>query len=563
MKQTTMHRVAILGALAVACMAGCKKDKSGSKPGVQEKAEKQAAINRQAAANLTPSPLFVHIPADTAFVLASFEPFPRAYWSKMAEVMGPEIQSAMQLYAAVEPSDPGGKFLVGLLQEIANDLTAEGLTKSIGLGPEPQFALYGVGIVPVLRLQLADAAALQATLDRHSRKSGLELPTANSGGKSYFRFDDGETVVVAAIADNQLILSGGPVAMVDGALPFILGNKQPDKSMADGGPLKDVAARHGFAPYGVGYIDGAAVTKLVKVAGFLDSLGGDGDSNQACVAEIEALAKRFPRVAFGYDEVSDTRMAMRMVLEMNAELTERLKNMQVDVPGFTDGSLSDRTLFAMGGGVDLQAARAVGTSFADALAELGAGCDDQDMIADASDMRQAMATPLPPGVDKIHGGLFAVLDAQMSPSGPSGVEGYAIIAAADAAALVDTLQQSAPPGMPVLKKDGSFHDVVPEGMVPGLGAIKAAVMDKAVVVATGAKGLEAAQKAVARTGSSPLFFMSYDYGRLMQLSSQAMGPMAGLMPGVNQKIANMFGMATAGLYVSDSGLTMSMDMEMR
>jgi hypothetical protein len=104
---------------------------------------------------------------------------------------------------------------------------------------------------------------------------------------------------------------------------------------------------------------------------------------------------------------------------------------------------------------------------------------------------------------------------------------------------------------------------VPAGAIPGLDAVKAAVKEKAVVVATGAKGTEAAERALAAKGKAPLIFLSYDYGRLLKMGGDVMAQMGGSMPGMNERMAQLFGLAAVWAHVSDQGLAVSLTMEMQ
>ncbi len=135
----------------------------------------------------------------------------------------------------------------------------------------------------------------------------------------------------------------------------------------------------------------------------------------------------------------------------------------------------------------------------------------------AAEARTAFSQPLPPGLDKVRGGVFAVLDGALGPDGkPTNVEAYGILASDDPAGLVDmVVKEMAAEQAPKVPADGKFHDIVPAGAVPGLGAIRGAIKPKALVAAVGAKGSDAAERAMGRTGTSPLLYMSYDYGRLM------------------------------------------------
>ncbi len=550
--------IALVAALVGA--VGCKKDEANkNEPG-------KAADNKAAAAKLTAPALFAHIPADTPYVFASFDPLPVAYWDAVGGAVKPELEKLLDQMLQMPANEPGEKFALGLMRELRGNLSAAGLRKSFGISADKRWAFYGVGIVPVFRLELADAKALSGTIDRLSKESGFTLPTATASGKSYYRFEDGNVLVVGAVLDDQVVVSGGPKPLVEQALPFILGAQKPQPSMADGGALKEVTARHGFASYGSGYVDAAKLINVLMMAELMKSANGGTGLPPACKPQLDALAKKFPRVAFGYDEVSPTRAAMRLVLEMEPGLVARMKQLEVDVPGMAGGKLADKALIAFGGGMDIAKAKVMALDFADGLAAFGTACGISDLADSAGEMKQSLAQPLPPVLEGVKGGLVTLLSAELAGGRPSNVAGYAYVITDNPGALVDmAASQMASMGgaAPKIEKDGKFHDLVPAGAVPGLEAIKAAVKDKAVVVATGAKGTDAAERALGQKGKAPLFFLSYDYGRLLKMGGDVMAQMGGSMPGMNERMGQLFGLAAFWTYVSDQGLAMSLAMEMQ
>jgi hypothetical protein len=548
--------IALVAALAA---VACKKESS------KQNEPAKTDENRAAAANLTAPALFASIPADTPYVFAAFEPLPASYWDAIGGALRPELEKLLDQMLQLPANEPQEKFLHGLARELRGNLTAAGIKKVLGISADKRWALYGVGVVPVFRLELADAKALSATIAKLSAESGVTLPTATAGGKSYYRFDDGDVLVVGAVLDDQLVIAGGPKAMVEKGLPFILGTEKPQPSMADGGALKEVTARHGFAGYGSGYVDSAKLLNVLMMADLMKSASGGGGMPDSCKPELQALSKRFPRLAFGYDEISPSRAAMRMVLEMEPALVTRLKEIEVEVPGMAGGKMADKALIAIGGGVDIGKARAVGIDFADGLARFGTACGVTDVVENAAEAKQAFSQPMPPFVDKIRGGLVALLSAELAGGKPSGVDGFAFVISDEPGALVDMAMSQMPTGnAPKIAKDGKFHEVVPANAIPGVAAIKAAVKEKAVVLATGASGEQAAERALGQKGKAPLFFLSYDYGRILKMGGDALAQMGGGgMPGMNPQMAQMFGLAAIWAYVSDHGLAISLTMEMK
>ncbi len=550
----------LAGALALACLGACDKSKdatgTGEPAGAQDRKDKAAQL-------AAPAELFAHIPADTPYVFASFEPVPKAYWQRM----GPAVRSMLDMIPMPDgPTEPPERFAVAFMRDLKANMNEAGLRKTFGIAAEGRFALYGIGVVPVWRMELADGKALLATIERLQTESGLALPTATVSGRSYWRFGDADVLVVAAVAGNHLVLSGGPTAMVEKALPFIMGVEQPKPNMADGGMLKKVAAQHGFAGYGVGYVDAGNLLKLLFVANLLGAAGGSGGIPPACMEQVTGLAQRFPRLALGYDEFSDKRIAMRMVLETDAALAGRLKQLTVEVPGLVAGAMAERPLFAFGAGIDIEKARALAIDAADGVGRLAGACGSQEGVESAAEARTAFSQPLPPGLDKVRGGMVAVLDGALGPDGkPTNVEAYGILATDDPAGLVAMVKQEmAGQGAPDVPADGKFHDVVPAGQVPGLGAIQGAIKPKALVAAVGAKGPGAAEAALARTGTSPLIYFSYDYGRLLKkiMDTMQTGPEAEERK-IISLLSDMFGASAMWAYPTDHGLALAFSMELQ
>lgn len=555
------HRIAFSFA-AVACLAAftpacSKKDEAAKQPGTPEPAPGGGGASTAAdTSKLTAPPLFAHIPADTPYVFASFEPIPAEFWSLMGDTLVPEMTKGIDQLLAQPAERPPQKFMAGILRELRANMNAAGLKKVLGISTDFRFVVHGIGIVPVFRLELADSKALTATIEKHAKESGFVLPIATAGGKPYWRIPDGDVLLVAAILDDHLVVSGGPLALVDKALPMILGVEKPQPSMADGGALKEVVARHGLAPFGAGFVDTA---KILNYAVMAKTLEGEPPP-PTCAPQLAALGTRFPRVAFGYDAVSASRIGGRAVLEVEPGLLGRLKALQVEVPGLSGGKLAQPALFAIGGGIDIPKARALGTDLARAIGEFGQACGAANMVEDSAELQAAMTKPLPPGVDKVRGGLAVMLAGEMTRQGPKSIDGFAVVATDDPAGLLDAVYAQMPPTTPKVARDGKFHAVVPAGAIPGVGAIEAAMKEKAIVVRSGTGAVAASERALEQKGASPLFFVTYDYGRIMSMVT-ALSPDG--IPGVSPKLLGMFGQSTMTAGVGDNGVAIAFDMELR
>jgi len=535
--------VAVIAVL-FACSDGESKNKSAGAPGGTAAGE--PAI---------PAALFSHIPADTPYVLATFESMPRSYMKRVDAV----IEALMGLLpeaADLNPtsSDPAERFLLAAWRDLRTTYgqNRSELEKLLASAGRSRFALFGGGIIPVVRVELPNSKALAAWVERIERTSGVALPTADLRGRSYWRLAKDDVLAVAAIADGHLVLSAGPLAMVENALPFILGLEKPKPNMADGGQLKIVAARHGFAGYGAGYVDTGNLFKLLVVANFFRSAGAVSTVPPACMDELSVLTRRFPRVAFGYEELSGEKMSFRLVFETDAAIQSRLRQLVVEVPGLVTDLAADRPLFAVGVGVDLDKGKALALDAAAGIERVAGACGAPDVAKEMADVRADLARPLPPGLAALRGALVSVLSAELGADGkPRGAEAYGVVAADPLAALHAFVVQSWPGPFPDIAADGKFHELMPEGAVPGLGAVRVAMKPHGFVAVTGAKGAEAAERAMARRGPSPLIFMSYDVRRISALVASADQRDADK----EKLILKLFGSTSWWLAPSEHGLT--------
>jgi hypothetical protein len=213
--------------------------------------------------------------------------------------------------------------------------------------------------------------------------------------------------------------------------------------------------------------------------------------------------------------------------------------------------------------VNLDKGRLLAADVAGELARLGGVCEKPGLVAEATEARGFLSQPLPPGLDKARGGLIKVLSGAMAHDGnPTGIEAYAILGADDGGAFLDEVLKLMPiPGADKLTRDGKFHELLPAGSVPYVGAIHAAVQPKALAVAVGTQGITAAERALSATGKAPLFYVSYDYGRIMEilLGASSAAPEGAFV----RKMARFFGLLSMSVYPSGAGLVFSTTMEMQ
>ena len=552
----------VVGLCAGLAAAGCKKDSAGAKGDPDgDGADRPAQVekNKRAAGSLDAPPMFAHIPADTPYVFASFQPFPDDYWKKMVEDWGPAMDDVFAM-ALAQPAegDPGGEIGKAVIQEIRGKLTEKGI-KSLGFATEPRFAFYGVGLSPVLRFELDSGKALKQAIARIEANAGARIPTRTKDGIEYYAIENPDLSIAVAIRDKELVAGFTFSGRLDDLLPYVLGTRKPKKSMADGGRLKKLASEYGFAGYGLGYVDAVRIGELVvKEAG--------SEMPSGCAGHIESTLQKVPRVVFGYDEVTAKSTSMTAMVEMTPAVAKKIKTLRASVPGVST-EFSTTPLFAVAGAFDLKAGVAIAKDFAQELQNLGKACAIDEVEQAGREMLTELDEPIPPELAGIRGGTLVALDANMGMSGiPTGIEGYAILGTDDPKRLVNLANTLGSSMGLEIKTDGKFHRQSLD--IPFVPELHVAVKKQVIALAAGGKGLEQVKAALADKRDSPLIVFAYDYGRIMSMMGDSFGglpggPHADAFQKMAAAQAKMFGLFAMWAYASDRGLGIRIRMDMK
>ncbi|HSK00184.1 MAG TPA: hypothetical protein VK932_03040 [Kofleriaceae bacterium] len=558
MRRSSRARVVAVVALALIALAACKKERE-LPPGLGPRGPVVDVDTLQAPA------LFAHIPADAPYVLASFEAVSLDYYAKIKRATAPALARSVDELRALGADTDLGRWLDAVTDELAGKWTASGL-ESLGLSARPRFAIYGHGALPVVaRLEIKDGKALLATIERIAHRAGEALPPLeNRHGREFWRIElPDDTGAIVAIADDQLVAAFGPRHAIAAALPQILGAEQPARSMADGAELKQVIARHRLGPVMVGFAD----TK--RLAHALIALA-ERTPPADCLAGIDRLAARVPRLAFGYSELTDKRFSGAAVLELAPPLVEELKALRAAVPGL-GAALAGEPLFAMGGGLDLERGKAAGQAAAAVLRDLGRACEAEDLVDAARELREGLAEGLPGPLAAVAGGAISIDSIDLgsdhasrrrysSTPIPRGVEGFAMLAVADAKDAFRSIAAFLPP-VSEIEPDGRLHEL-PLTKFGMPFDIHAGVGERAMVVAAGSRGKRLAREVLEATGGgkAPFLAGTLDLRKTMELGAQLDG--ASSTRDLDESMAAMFGRATFSLDVTEAGLALWMSGEL-
>lgn len=553
-------RVAGLAVLALAgllALAACKKE--GDLPAGFGPRGPAVDVDK-----LQAPPLFAYIPADTPYVLASFEAPPLDYYVKLKRAVGPVMRKSLGQLRSLARDSELDRWLDAVLEELDGKWSAKGL-ESLGLSAQPRFAIYGHGALPVVaRFEVKDGKALLATIERIAQRAGATLPPLeNRHGREFWRIElPGDNGMIVALGDQQLAVAFGPRHAIADVMPQIVGAEKPARNMAGGEELKRLIAKHRLGPVMIGYVD----TK--RLAHALLALS-DRTPPAECVSEIDRLAASVPRFVLSYTELTAKRFSAAAILELAPPLVEQLKALRAAVPGLST-ALSGEPLFAFGAGFDLARGKTAGKAMASALRELGEACDARSLVNAARDLREAVSEPLPGPLAKISGGALSIDSIDFGggggrrhggPSMPRSFEGFAMVSVSDGKAVLDALAAEAPPIADFdLKANGKLHELdlqkfgLPFNVYGGIG-------EHALVAAAGSRGKRQAEDVLSASGDakSPFLAATMDTGRLMELQAQLDPATRDL----NESMADLFGRTTFTLDATDAGLALWMSGEMK
>ena len=135
--------------------------------------------------------LLQYIPADTPYVFAFTKPFPDQLMDKLdpmvdqtlsayRRIISYEMSKELVAMSADEDSADEALQLQDTMEEFLSLFSVQGL-RDAGVGRGSLMAMYGDGVLPVIRIALTDEDAFSAALDRIEEKAGEKMPVGTLG----------------------------------------------------------------------------------------------------------------------------------------------------------------------------------------------------------------------------------------------------------------------------------------------------------------------------------------------------------------------------------------------
>lgn len=469
--------------------------------------------------------ILAEVPADAPYVVALLEPMNNAVRRRVLQNFDEQLA---QWAKALDKLRDGGAgkldpWMRGALA-VVDQMRAKGTAAwfdELGIDPRGRSVIYGLSLWPVVRVELSDPAKLRAAITRALTAAGLPTaPPRTLEGRSYWLSTIGDLSLVAGVFDREAVVALLPTAVVDAALPQVLGTRPPERSLAAIATVPDLLSRHRFLGVFLGYLDAHRI---------IDVLAGPqphpldipiravtGPVSPACRADLDRVAAAIPRLVFGYHRLDDTGVDASMVLETPPSTVAALRKLHAVVPEVT-ARPAGHPLLAMAAALDPDQLIAWLQDEARQIHDRPFRCPwFTDWNAAAAEISAKLATPLPPTWRGVRGFSVTVEDASILP--PS-VTGHLLVAGDRVADLVQSLAGQFPvfAGIP-LARNGQPNALPTRKFQIPFPAHFALTTDR-LVIASGDSSERRVTEHLRTPApkSSPLFTMAFDVPRLQRI----------------------------------------------
>ena len=496
------------------------------------------------AASRKPTDILEYIPADTPYAFVSTRPMP----DKLADRFEPAMDEVLEGYqrilrhtmseelvrlAETEDGAAEAEKLQGFVEEITGLMSIAGI-RSAGIGRDAALALYGNGLLPVLRVQLADVAAFEAAIARLENEAGEPLPVAKVAGHDYRYVDADDMRLVIGTFDSYAVVTVVPSSVDEAGLEQALGLQKARSSLAKSKELDRMAKAYGLTPHFSGFVNSERVAAIFlgdpggRNRALLEAIEYDASTlSDVCKAEFASVAAIAPRIVVGYTAVNEQAIDGRIVVELRGDIAKGLATLPTPVPGV---GVDPGGMMSFGMSLDPMAARRFYEARLDALEAEPYKCEVfAELQAGVAKGREALAQPVPPVVYSFRGFVVNLIDIVgfdlESDAPPESIEGGVLLAFENAqdlvtmAAMMDpqiAALNLMPDGKPVRLEMAQLAELAEEAF--------AALSETALTVAMGGAAERlAADMLVAKSVTPPSFLsVSFNAARYYDMMSIAM-----------------------------------------
>ena len=519
MRPVLRHAVLAAACVSVLALAGCGKHVASNAP-------------------------ITFAPADTPYLFANFKGTPEdvteAWGQANDAVMAARIQQLGKMAEVVGQKNPDiAKILDAVQTELANVHSSKELAQTIGFSKSSLYALYGIGDVPVARIELASPDAFKAFWARVEKRAGITAPTATVGQQTYWMLggSDAKMRFLVAIEGNQLVATVAPLNATPEILKQLLGLTKPASHASD--RLADIDSQHGYSDYGSGYVDLPKLFanlydgKDAVTQAFAKNLGGTL-TNPTCASEFASIANQVPLASAGFQTYSAKEMHASLDVKLSSSLLGALTALRQPVPGMDESS--DASMFDMVMALPLQKWQAFITGRAEAAAARAYQCPALQSLNNFAKTAANPPVQMPPEAASLLGFRIVLDKWDIGPQ----IAGRLLVASSNPTELVQKIQQTMPQfALKTIPADGKpvAFDLPPrlQAMLGGSNQGWIAANSDALAVGTGdGEDAKLGGTLSASAGSGEKLLRMHFDGKMYQLLGSWMGRFAATAPAASQ-----------------------------
>ena len=471
--------------------------------------------------------LLGHVPADSPYLFASLEPANDKIRQRMFAGYQQQATELMRKFERARDVDratlePWMRAVFAIGDELRGKDPST-WAETFGFDSKARFAIYGLSIWPVARVEVANPARLRALIDRALSAGGVQLKQQTLEGHAYWVAGSERFSLVAAVLEHEAVVAVLPTPALPTSLPLVLGIKKPADSLATAATVPDLLGRHHLLGFVLGYVDARKALDIVtrQTPSELDAPlhALTGPISPVCRTDLERLVALAPRLVSGYRRLDEAGFDVVGLVETPASVARGLSELRASVPEVTAKSAGN-PLFAFGSAVRPEALIAWLRGVTTELHDHPFACPWLAALNKAgAELAGNLASPLPPEMQGLRGVAVVVDQATII---PPGVDGHVIVAGDHVPALLTMLAGKLPGlGAIAIKPDGQPVALPTQQLGIPLPSAHIAMTSDRLVIAAGTDSAKRATAHVATPAppSSPLFMMAVDMPRLQKLLS--------------------------------------------
>lgn len=321
------------------------------------------------------SSVMAYIPADTPIFSGQLQPFPvKSYINSLSDAYKQSSTNSLSEWEGT--GDPRAQFFLSLTKSyLAAMKDGDTFASTFGLADNIRSYFYTLGVMPVLKIEVANADAIWTLLDKAEAESGLKHVPAQLKGVNYRSYplldetEEEQIDLVIAVHDSILTITLDASFSEPALLETALGVTAVKRSIVDAKIIEDIIAKHGFTNEGISYINHQEIVKAFtstdgnQLARQLTKLFAMAEKDPfvelrsaECNQELSAIAANWPRTVAGYDQMditnSESTLAYRVIFESkNQTMLNAYQQMRGYIPAYVQDI--DNSVASLGIGIDI------------------------------------------------------------------------------------------------------------------------------------------------------------------------------------------------------------------